>query len=332
MSTRSLSSIIQDGLLALSVVAILLFIVNAAFANPLTDDYCYSSMARNLGFMPAQAYWYNHWTGRFLSSALLSGNPLVYGQMAGYKLIPLLLVSSLWAALYLAVRTVVRESLPARSLWVFVSVFVAVYLDRMPDIRSGLYWMAGSVTYQVGAILALFLVVTLARLLRATGQGRLKWCLVASLCALLIPGTNEVVLLMLFPLLLAIVAFDRRLRGRFDRLLFLPVACALAGALVSVCAPGNQVRMAASADHRDVWAAAVQAGFAAAKSALLWLGAPSVLILVVMVIVATCRNRELLALLRTLKPAMTLGSFGLLLVCGFFPTYWSLGVSPPSEQ
>ena len=42
------------------------------FVHPAADDYVFAIMVRDLGFGAAQHDWYTNWTGRFVSTALIS--------------------------------------------------------------------------------------------------------------------------------------------------------------------------------------------------------------------------------------------------------------------
>ncbi|RUQ33333.1 MAG: hypothetical protein EKK71_16635, partial [Candidatus Competibacteraceae bacterium] len=50
--------------LAITVTAIIaLFIALSFFNVPAADDFCFAAKARELGFLDAQVYWYQHWAG-----------------------------------------------------------------------------------------------------------------------------------------------------------------------------------------------------------------------------------------------------------------------------
>lgn len=54
--------------LAVAVTAVLLLCIALAFFNyPSADDYCYAAKAKQLGFLGAQAFWYDNWAGRYMS-------------------------------------------------------------------------------------------------------------------------------------------------------------------------------------------------------------------------------------------------------------------------
>ena len=61
------------GALGFSVSGILaLLLALSLFAYPSADDFCLAVRASQLGFREAQGYWYNNWTGRFFSTAVIS--------------------------------------------------------------------------------------------------------------------------------------------------------------------------------------------------------------------------------------------------------------------
>ena len=124
------------------------FIINCFFAYPQTDDFCYSAIARNLGFIKTQYHVYKTWSGRFTSTALLSINPLVYGSLIWYKLVFAFLLLAQIASILLMTCAITKKTLSWQDKFIFVLMLLIAYLNRMDDVRSGLYWMAGVITYQ----------------------------------------------------------------------------------------------------------------------------------------------------------------------------------------
>lgn len=306
------------------------FTVNAFFANPLTDDYCYSAVARDLGFMEAQRYWYTQWTGRYLTTALLSVNPLVFEMVVGYKMIPVLILLLLIGCIYRVLDGVMGEQATPSIMLVGSVMTLLVWLDQIPDLRSGIYWMAGSITYQFGAALVLLFA---SLLLKIYGAGATRQALrtekfLAFCCALLIPGANEVVLAMLVMFVSVVLLNNFCRQRRIDVFLLLLLAVACLGAFVSVMAPGNVVRLSGIAIHRDLSTALWQTIVGASKTLLLWSGSPSVMLSGAFVAWLIVNNRDLAGSLQRFSPGASLGGGIACLLAGFFPTYWSLGTYP----
>lgn len=92
------------------------FIINCFFAYPQTDDFMYSHIARDMGFLKSQYHWYTTWTGRFMSTALLSVNPLVYNSLVGYKLAIALLIIAQLVSIYLLSDVLTKKRFHGRKI------------------------------------------------------------------------------------------------------------------------------------------------------------------------------------------------------------------------
>ena len=97
--------------IAALLVAIVPFVALARFAHPQADDFCNANTMRELGFWAAQKQWYTNWTGRFASTALILANPLAFGSLQRYKLIPVAMLCGLFLALFWLAREGLRRQL-----------------------------------------------------------------------------------------------------------------------------------------------------------------------------------------------------------------------------
>jgi hypothetical protein len=318
----------------LSIVLLILgtfpFLLNSFFANPWTDDFGYSSTSRAMGFFQAQIYWYRQWTGRYFSTALLSINPMVYGHLRGYKLIPPVLIVSLLAAIFWLVHSLTENSRSFRQKLLFSLAVLFVYLDQMADVRPGLYWMAASITYQVAAILGLMFFSLIIQIKRGGGgtpnffSGAL-----AIITAVCLSGTNEVAVALLVSILFLIVMFDRIENKRFDCFLVSILVVTIIASCFALFAPGNRVRLAQSGNERDLFLAVGQSFKAAFAAITVWSSTPFVLLLTVWVARDAHKNPRLKALFKAIPPVTSLVVLFLLILISFFLHYWSTAFSPP---
>lgn len=76
-------------IIIIGVFSILPFVLISYFNNPNADDFCYNVMSRDLGFLQAQINWYQGWSGRYFSTAILSIQALVSNTFLLYKLFQL---------------------------------------------------------------------------------------------------------------------------------------------------------------------------------------------------------------------------------------------------
>jgi hypothetical protein len=312
-------------------VGIAFFLINALFAHPWTDDYIFSSISRDKGFIESLGFWYNNITGRYFSVSLMLVNPMVYGKLWGYKLVPFLLVFALFGTFYFLVNEVTKGCFYVRGKVVFVLALLFVYCDQMPDIRSGLYWIAGTFTYLTGAILLLLLVVVMFRILNLGEDGGGLLALSGVVLGFCLPGTNEVILAVLIPVVVFFLWLDYRRRHKINRHLLFILAAIFAGSCFALLAPGNAMRLGSYAGSRNTPQAMIQAATTTFSSLLLWFGTPQVIALTLVVVKVTPKLSLLKAMSSEVPP---LNSFVLLVLfifgC-FFPPYWSMGTPPPDR-
>ncbi|GFE58493.1 hypothetical protein AOG1_23730 [Geobacter sp. AOG1] len=308
-----------------------IFLINALFAHPWTDDYIYSAISRDKGFADSFIFWFNNVTGRYFSTSLLLVNPMVYGQLWGYKLLPFLLYTTLFGTLIFVLEEITTGHLSLQQSFLFVLALLFVYLDQMPDIRSGIYWMTGTITYLAGTILLFLLLMVMIRILKRgeDGGSLLTWSgVVLGLC---LPGTNEIILAVLIPMVVFFLFLDYRQGHIVNRHLLLILAAVLLGSCFALLAPGNAVRLGSYPGSRNILQSMIQSGAATLSSLKLWLGTPHVMVLTLLVAMATRRMPSLQGLGRGVHPVISSALLLLFIFGCYFPPYWSMGINPPDR-
>lgn len=136
-----------------SIVSLLTFAWRGWYARYLTDDYCTSSLIRDIGFFQAMHHHRQNWSGRFSyfpAKGLLEMVGPVTAQLTPSLMIVLLVGATLLAA-HLFVREASRLTKVTATL-----IFVLAYVAGAPsltNIGGALYWETGSVTYTTPLIL-----------------------------------------------------------------------------------------------------------------------------------------------------------------------------------
>ncbi|GEM_PF-5634406 len=320
--------ILQTLLAAALACGVLVFLINGFFAHPWTDDYYYSALARDKGFFTAWHHHYTHFNGRYFSISLVLVNPLVYGQLWGYKVLPSLLILGLMTSILLIVSEFTREFLSIRTRLTFSLAILLVYLDQMPDIRPGLYWMSGSLTYQVGIIILFFFLALLLRLYN-DGWQRPWWKLVPLLMlAGVLPGTNELLLFITLPMVCFSLGYDYTHQKKAIAPLCAALAVLAIGTCVALLAPGNTARLASYTGNRDSLLAVQQTVEAALSAILFWASTPLVLILTFVVTATVAKKPELKASFAKIPPIITASGLLFIMLACFFPPFWSTGLYP----
>src|SRR5690606_3212942 len=123
--------------------------------NPSSDDYRFVFYTSTLGLWEAQVHWYLTWVGRYFSTFLLSLHPLLIKSTLLYKVVPIILIFLSVHSIYRFINTLIKTKIIALLLALYLLFY---YLTSMPSIVQGIYWMPGSITYQLPNILFLYLI------------------------------------------------------------------------------------------------------------------------------------------------------------------------------
>ena len=168
--------------------SILPFLVISIFNNPSADDFCYNNYSRDLGYLNTQFEAYYNWTGRYLSTAIISIRVFVSGSFVVYKCIPVILIVLLFVSIYHLIFSIFI-SISKRQKYILSFLIMVLYLIQMPSTSQGFYWLAGSITYQFAVILSIFLVSFFVKFLNTT---KTKYLIISMLFSFLAIGLNEI--------------------------------------------------------------------------------------------------------------------------------------------
>lgn len=232
------------GALAITVTAIIVLFIALSFFNvPAADDFCFAAKARELGFLDAQVYWYQHWAGRYtlnaVWTALMAGDIF---QIYRFPPIALLLGTGLGFAFLTARIAQGALSIPLALL--LGGLWTVLFIAGAPDIAQTFYWLGGSITYQLANVTLLFLLGLLIWR-ETTARTRplqivIFW--VAAWLVIVTIGANEISMLLVLAILsggLSHALWRRRNSRVFWLALTLIAVLATAS---SVLAPGNYQR------------------------------------------------------------------------------------------
>lgn len=226
------------------VVLCLSLVVIAFQSVPIADDYCFKSMVDQDSFTGFISSYYMNWSGRLTSTAMLA---LLFKNIG---LEQFYIVSIFWAALYVGLilglaRACERLKLLPVNYWTWANGLVIAFgfpLSRM--LSETVYWPTGGSVY-IASYAWLALVLALVAEVAARGQvSRIKAILMPILAfsAALALETNAIVLTAILGLLTIDGLRRKRLGGFWIGMLF----GTLAGLILLVRAPGNQVRLKAT--------------------------------------------------------------------------------------
>lgn len=235
------------GLLAATVAGVLtLFVALSLFNYPAADDFCFAAKAKQLGFLAAQEFWYQHWSGRYSLNAVWTAILSAADIVQIYRFPPMLLLIATWLSFAWLIASAFQQGLTTRGALLWGGVAAALFIAGAPDPAQTFYWLGGSITYQMANI---FLLLLLGLLIRreTTARTRRSRRALFALCGLLviaIIGANEVSLL-LVGITLGGGALQAFRTGRDSRAFWTGLLLiAFIAAAISLTAPGNYQRYA----------------------------------------------------------------------------------------
>jgi hypothetical protein len=241
-------------LVAICLAVVLVYFLLAPYAHPSTDDLCMADGIRREGLIPHLWNHYFEWSGRYSGNALYGVYPMVFGMFDGYRYIPVFMIVALLAAAAFLLSSVFGSKMLDRRVLLSALCFVCVYLLGMISPASGLYWMAGALTYQPANVLLLVALGLMLRLSdrqrRSENYVRLFGVLLAVM--VLAIGFNETSMIALT----AIAGLFLLLHVRSGRAILWPWAMVFVITLICFgivyFSPGNAIRAAAFPLRHDL--------------------------------------------------------------------------------
>ncbi|MFP3854640.1 MAG: DUF6056 family protein [Anaerolineales bacterium] len=242
----------------LQLAAVLPFLVVLGFiaylgwhSRYLADDFCTAGWMQRLGFFESQAYWREHWSGRF-SYFFLANSLHLLGPWTT-KVVPSILLVGWTLSTFLLTRRIQLISGLGRGGIAPIILGIAIpaaTLGSAPSLYQSILWQTGALTY----VLPLVLITALAawalsqwRQGAAEGVRWWQWSL-PTIAAFAIGGFSETMAAVQIALLLGCIVLTGLLgRGIVKRqsllgYLLAALAGAVAALILVVTVPGNSVR------------------------------------------------------------------------------------------
>ncbi len=231
-------------LLLLGILGIAPFIINCFFVNPVSDDFIFANTSLQHGAFQAQINWYQNWTGRYFSTFLLCNSPLVYHWLPGYKILPIILLGTLFLSIFVLLKSVSGKQFSTKTNLIFALIVLFIYLHRFPSSTWGLYWMTGAITYQLANISTLFLMSVLVRITRKSGNNKQTaiFTTIGSVLIIIAVGCNEITMLLINALLFTVLIVDYSLNRKINYHLLWLMLITLAFSVFVFMSPGRGIR------------------------------------------------------------------------------------------
>lgn len=278
-------------LLALSLIPILLL---GRYDWPSADDYSYALFPHESilkGEFPLVGSWnyilrcYTGWQGTFSAIGMMTLTPLTFSPFL-YWLTPVVMLASLCIGTFKLADTLARRALGGtwrQSIFLAVPILL-LSIQFVVSPKDTFYWWNGAVYYTFTYGIFLLLMERMVALKLAATRRQLLWAVIPGVLAALMVGGSNYVSALLGTLLcgLFLLWFLWKDRKKFLPAL-IPTAVLVVGFLVSVVAPGNQVRQATVAPPIGAVDAIIKSILKAGVDCLTWLNWPILLVFLLMI-------------------------------------------------
>jgi hypothetical protein len=318
------------------LAVLLVFAFLAQYSHPSSDDFCMASGVNEFGLMPYLWQHYFEWSGRYSGNALYAIYPLVFDLFDGYKFIPAFVMLALFLATAFFLSALFRVSICARPVLLFSLCFVCVFLLGMMSPASGLYWMAGALTYQTANLFFLVMLGLMIQLADRQKESKKYFSLFVLLLLVMVLaiGANETIMLALTGLALLGVVVQLRSGWSILKPWLVILVIALLCFAVVYFSPGNAIRAADFPLRHDLFRSINGSLSVGLKILWLWLSNP---VLIVSSMLAPFAIASLLQLSgrwftvsKTMLVTLMLSTFVMPVVLQF-PAWWAMGGWPPAR-
>ncbi|RDC62064.1 DUF6056 family protein [Adhaeribacter pallidiroseus] len=319
---------VNIGLLLLSL-AVLPFLILAAFCHPSADDFWLTNMVVAKGAWQAQADIRQNWSGRYTSMFLGSFNPLVYDSLIGYKLLPILLIFLNLTSLYLLITRILLH-IPTKLKIFYTLLLQVLYLGFMPAIASGYYWMSSALNYQTAIICLLLLsggLISFKQKRTTLRQG--GYIVVLSFLIIAGIGCNELSMVIIVEGLLGLFLIDSWRYKRINRMLLYFLVLALGCSLLVILSPGNVARLQTHTNHSNLLYAFSYALAVTLNNTCNYLTLSPILLLTLLFIPVSYKLFKNISIHQLPHPIITTTLLYLLIFQFYFIIYWNRGMHAP---
>lgn len=301
------------------------FVFISYFNNPSSDDYCFATQVKELGYWAAQKATYNGWTGRYFSTAILSLNIVEEKNIIWYKIFPVLLIFSMLISVFFFVREVFKSKSVGFNLEITLLIFL-LYLTQMPIISEGLYWWAGAITYQLANIFTFVLLRSIIIVLRKKSVWNVIF---GSLVGFFIAGLNETSMFLLNVLLILILISNYYTKKKLNIQVFIIFTVLLISSIIVVIAPGNNVRGGFFPNQHKFFFSLVLTSFDTLRYISRWLGLTFLVSLICYAKLLKDKNTEFIQSKFKVSNKIALMISFVVIFAGFFIGFWTMGKPIP---
>ena len=207
------------------------------------DDYCFAYMTRDNGFWQAQKFYYDGWSGRYISNMIFHATPLAYGVFWFVKVMPFLIFGLLFHASYTFIGEVLK---PSRANQLLLTItFLSIFIIFSSSVVDTFFWYTSVFIFPTSLCFFLYLIIVILRYYQTQYQRIKYWiALLAATLVFFVVGSNEVMMLFTIAFLGMVFGYILLFEKRFDTFIFALMLVGLYFAYFWVIqAKGNQTRL-----------------------------------------------------------------------------------------
>lgn len=211
----------------------------AAFNHPAADDFTIAYVLKTEGIIDSQIYWYLSWSGRYVSTAIISFlHPLSYNSFLLYRIYPVILLLLSWWSICFLLGSILPTS-NKLFRWAYSGVLHINFLSILPSMVEGFYWFPAAFIYMLANI---FTILFIAFIIRYERDKKANTLIAGVIFAILSLGSNEINLLVVNEIIACWIAISwiNKTKQWFPRLvsfgLIIFFSC------LSLFSPGNMNR------------------------------------------------------------------------------------------
>ena len=245
---------------ALAIIFVVLFVlslvpivVTAFYSVPVLDDYTFGLRAHLAyahgdsflsGALESCDYFYNNWQGVYTANFIASIQPFVFNENL-YWISNITVLFAVCFSLFFFIKVIVINVLQADKWdYLLISIpIVTLFLQFMPGIQEGIYWMDGSLSLLVNSVYLIVFSLVILYHFSKKKKNKIIYSVLAVLLVLLFSGSSYLCYVTCLILTISSVIYCICKKHKTYKLILLLFGIYTVGVVVSVLAPGNAVRM-----------------------------------------------------------------------------------------
>lgn len=248
--TKSKVSSFQDkSAIIIFAFSLLPFFILSFYNSPKLDDFVFASWSNKMGFIEYMKFLLTNENGRFSALALLYFIPDPKFSLVLYKVYPIFILIFFIFSFFIFIKTFFKTSNTDR--WLIVLGIAACYLNSMPSLYEGIYWITGSITHFLPLIFILWIFISLKRFLtnEVSKIKKALWIFGLILQVFFIVAFDEIILIFTICFFSFILLMSLVLGLKGKKIFFLLLMISIIGGTAVLLCPGTLLR--ASSTNSD---------------------------------------------------------------------------------